>query len=219
MEFLKKLFAEGESLTWEQLQAKIEADKGLKLANLADGGYVAKDKYDAKVTELTGVQAQLNAATDEIKSYRDMDIDGIKQKAADWEQKHAADTKALQDQLAAQQREFAARTYLGGFRYANDLVRDAIYTKFMAKDFKMEGERFLGADDFMAEMQKQYPTGFLADEPPTEPPAPPVPPQPQQPKPFFAPQQPPAPPQKKRSLLEMMKYHNEHPDAPINFDT
>ena len=55
-EYLKKLFAEGEALTWEQLEAKIAAEKNLKLANIADGGYVAKEKLDAKITELSGVK-------------------------------------------------------------------------------------------------------------------------------------------------------------------
>ena len=79
----------------------------------------------------------------------------------------------------------------------------------------MEGDKFLGADDFMAEMQKQYPNGFIADGP-AEPPAEP---QPQEKKPIFAPPQPPNGPKKKMTLAERMKFHNEHPDAPINFDT
>lgn len=219
-EFLKKLFGttedgQPEALTFDQLTAKIEADTGLKLVDLSEGGYVAKSKLDAKITELEGVQQQLTDANATIKSYEDMDVEGIKKSVADWQKKYEDDTKALQDQLTAQETEFAARTYLGGFEYTNDLVRDAIYAKFMEKGFKREGDKFLGADEFMAEMQKAYPTGFVSHDPD---PAPAADPAPAQPKPEFAPKTPPAPPAKKRSLLEMMKYHNEHPDAQINFD-
>lgn len=228
-EYLKRLFAEGEALTWEQLEAKIAAEKDLKLVNLTDGGYVAKEKLDAKTTELNGVKAQLDSARQEIQSYKDMDIDGVKRKADEWEQKYAADTTALQQKLDAQAVEFAAKTYLGKFKFANDLVRDAVYAKFMEKGFKREGDNFLGADEFMSEMQKTYPTGFLETDgsdpnnnagrntsaaqnqqlsgQPT-----------QQKRPWFAPQVPPAGQPQRRTLSEMMKYKNEHPDAKINFD-
>ena len=112
-EYLKALFGtledgKPEALTFEQLVAKIEAADGLKLANLADGGYVAKAKFDAKELELSGVKDQLSQANTEIKSYQDMDIDGIKKAAADWEQKYNDDTKKLQDQLDAKQLEMDA---------------------------------------------------------------------------------------------------------------
>jgi len=223
-EFLKKLFEKG-ALTFDQFVEALNSDSSIKLVNLADGGYVPKADHDSKVgtltTELNGVKDQLQAANDQIQSYKDMDIDGIKQSATQWKEKYDTETQALKDKIASQQIEFAAKTYLGGFHFANDLVKEAIYSKFMEKKFPMEGEKFLGADDFMAELKKANPSAFVDDAPgqPDTPPAGPDPNNaPPKNKPWFAPQQPPANPGKKRSLLEMMKYHNEHPDAPINFD-
>ena len=236
MEFLKKLFGEGESLTFEQLLAKIEADKSLKIVDLGAGGYIAKDKYDNAVatrdTQIKGLKDQLTEASTTIQSYKDMDVDGIKKSAADWQEKYTTETKKLQDQLDAQQTEFAAKTYLGGFHYANDLVKEAVYAKFMAKGFQRDGDKFVGADSFMEEMQKAYPTGFTAENPGANPPAQNNPPQQnnpapqnqpgtpaqQQPRPWFAPPAPPAGPTHKRTLTEWMRYKNEHPDAKVNFD-
>lgn len=222
-EYLKKLFGttddgQPEALTFDQLTAKIEAESGIKLANLADGGYVSKDKLDAKITELEGVQQQLTDANATIQSYKDMDIDGIKKAASDWEEKYNTDTAALQKKLADQEYEFAARSYLSTFPYANDLVKDAVFAQFMAKEFKREGDKFLGADDFMAEIQKANPTGFVtADPAPKDPPADP-PADPAKPKPSFAPADPPADPKKRKTLSELMKMKNEHPEAKISFD-
>lgn len=226
-EFLKALFGTNEdgtpkALTFDQLTAAIAANKDLKLVNLADGGYVAKEKFDAKVTELEGVQTQLKDANTTIQSYKDMDVDGIKQSVKDWETKYNTDTAALQQKLTEQELDFAARTYLNGFKYANDLVKDQIYTKFMEKKFSRENGKFLGADDFMAEMKKQYPSAFVEDAPPATPPAndpangqnQPAGAQP----PYFTSQQPPASQSKKKTLAELMKYANEHPGAQINFD-
>lgn len=217
-EFLAPLFGTNEdgtpgTLTFAQLTEKLAGEKGIQLVNLKDGGYVAKDKLDTKITELAGVQRQLEEANTTIQSYKDMDIDGIKQSAANWETKYNDDTAALQQKLADQETEFAAKTYLGGFKFANDLVKEQVYTQFMAKKFAREGEKFLGADDFMKEMKEKYPTAFVEErpaDPPAEPPKPGTP--------YFTPTTPPANgSQKKRTLSEMMAYKNEHPDSKIEF--
>ena len=236
-EYLKSLF-EGGAITFDQFVAALESRKEVKLANLADGGYVAKDKFDAKVTELSGVKEQLTAANTTIQSYKDMDIDGIKKSAAEWQQKYETDTKSLQEKLDAQATEFAARTYLGGFQYADDLVKDAIYDKFMAKKFKRsEDGKFEGADAWMEEMKKSFPSSFAASKPAADPagippagsgtPAPNSPsgapagaPPAGKPRPWFAPLAGPSGSSggKKMSLSEMMAFKNDHPDAKIDFE-
>ena len=218
-EFLAPLFGKNEdgtpgALTLEQLVDKLGENKGIQLVNLKDGGYVSVDKLNAKIEELKGVQQQLTDANAQIQSFKDMDVEAIKKSASDWEEKYKNDTAALQKKLADQETEFAARTYLGGYKFANDLVRDQVFTQFMAKKFAREGEKFLGADDFMKEMQEKYPTAFVADTPPAEPPV-------EQPKPgtpYYVPKTPPADgSQKKRSLSEMMAYKNEHPESKIEY--
>lgn len=240
-EYLKSLF-DGGALTFEQLVAALGTHKEIKLVNLADGGYVAKEKHDNKVKELTteleGVKGQLTEANTTIQSYKDMDIDGIKKSATEWQQKYETDTKSLKEKLDAQATEFAARTYLAGYQYTDDLVKDAIYAKFMAKAFRRsEDGKFEGADSWMEEMQKTYPGSFAASNPAADPagtpPAgggTPVPNSPSgapagappagKPRPWFAP---PAGPSgtsggKKMTLSEMMAFKNDHPDAKIDFE-
>ena len=60
MELLKNLFSEGEALTYDQLTEKINA-AGMKLANIADGSYVSRDKMDSKVKGLQGQITDLQA--------------------------------------------------------------------------------------------------------------------------------------------------------------
>lgn len=221
-EYLKSLF-DGGALTFEQLVAALGTHKEIKLVNLADGGYVAKEKHDNKVKELTteldGVKGQLTEANTTIQSYKDMDIDGIKKSATEWQQKYETDTKSLQEKLDAQATEFAARTYLAGYQYTDDLVKDAIYAKFMAKAFRRsEDGKFEGADSWMEEMQKTYPGSFAASNPAADPAG--TPPPAGKPRPWFAP---PAGPSgtsggKKMTLSEMMAFKNDHPDAKIDFE-
>ena len=100
-EFLKKLFGtpkdgeEPKAMTYAELEAAIDADKKIQVVDVKAGGYVSKEKLDAKITELDGVKQQLSDANTTIQSYKDMDIDGIKQSAKDWETKYTQETQKL----------------------------------------------------------------------------------------------------------------------------
>ena len=171
-EFLKKLFKEvdgqPEAITAEELIKRIQADSKLKIVNLEDGGYVAKEKLDAKITELSGVKKQLDDANKEIQSYKDMDIEGVKKSAKEWEEKYNTDTQNLKDQLAQQERSHQTDRYLDtvGLR-PGAMYREFVKKAFDAKEFKLDGEKFLGADDFIAELKKNpdYKDAFIQDNP------------------------------------------------------
>lgn len=244
-EFLKKLFGDG-AITFDQFVEALNGDKSIKLVNLSDGGYVSKEKFTAKETELSGVKQQLEEANATIQSYKDMDIDGIKESAATWEQKYKDDTAALNKKLQDQQTEFAARTYLGSFQFSDDLVKEAVYAKFMSKNFTFKDGKFEGADAFMADLKKSYPTSFKAEADPTggdgngagngsgtgsgsgsgsgSPSGNPTGNQnggnPNgNRRPWFAPPKGPSfAGGPKRTLSEMMTYKNQHPEAKIDFE-
>ena len=95
MELLKNLFSEGEALTYDQLTEKISA-AGLKLANIADGSYVSRDKMDSKVK---GLQGQISDLQGQVKQ-RDTDMAELQTKLT------AAQTDA--DKLASVQSDLAA---------------------------------------------------------------------------------------------------------------
>ncbi len=154
-EFLKKLFGtpkEGEqpkAMTYAELEAAIDADKGISVVNLKDGGYVSKDKFDAKDTELKGVQAQLTAANQQIKSFEGMDVEGIKQKTAEWETKYNTDTQQLKDQLAAMERSHAEEMFLSGYQFTSKAARNGILAELRTKGFKIDGGELVGGKEFI----------------------------------------------------------------------
>ena len=89
-EFLKKLFGtpkDGEqpkAMTYAELEAAIDGAKDIQVVDLKAGGYVAKSKLDAKITELAGVQQQLTDANTQIQSFKDQDVEGVKKKAVSY---------------------------------------------------------------------------------------------------------------------------------------
>lgn len=80
MDFLKVVFGD-KALTFAEFTQAVEADGKIKLINLADGGYVAKEKLDKKINELSAAQTT---------------IADLKGKLEDAEK---VDVKALQDRL------------------------------------------------------------------------------------------------------------------------
>lgn len=218
-EFLKKLFGtpkEGEaskSMTYDELEAAIDADKKIQVVDIKAGGYVAKETLDAKATELAGVKKQLEDANAEIQSYKDMDIEKVQQSAKEWEEKYKADTAALNKKIEDQATEFAAKEYIGGYNFTSGLAKEAALSAFMKQEFKRdENGKFLGADDFMASMKEANPGAFAVETPPDQENTPPAP------KPHFAPPNPATPPKngKKMSLTEKMKYASENPGIDVN---
>lgn len=208
----EELFAQADAVIQEFNNKQNDPRKRVNFVDLSEGNYVSREELTTARTESEGYRTQLEEANATIQSYKDMDIEGIKQSAKDWEQKYNADTKALQDRLDAQATEFAAEKYMGQFKFTSPLVAKAAMTEFMAQGFKRsEDGTFLGADDFMTKMKESNPGAFVVETPPADP----EPPKP--PKPIFAPGTDPTPPggKRKMSLTEAMKYKNEHPEADI----
>lgn len=222
-EFLKQFFGVTEdgqpvALTFEQLAEALTANKELKLVNLADGGYVSKDKFDAKETELAGVRKQLDEANVTIQSYTDMDIDGIKKSVSDWEQKYNDDTATLRQQLAEQEQAHSLDMFLGGYQFSSKAARDGIRADFLSKKFPYEDGKFIGAKEYMDGLMgdDDYKAAFVVKAPDTDPvpPAPPAPPKPQ----FSDPNPQKQPPKTKVGLADLMRKKNENPNTEVKFE-
>lgn len=172
-EFLKKLFKKDENgavvpMTYEELEATIDADKDIKIVDLSGGGYVAKDKFDAKETELKGIRKQLDDANIQIKSFEDQDVDGIKQRVADWEKKYNTDTQALKDQMAAQNRSHAEDMFLAGYNFTSKAARKGVLDELRSKQFQLDEKgTFLGAKEFMSSLMEDedYKGAFVTENP------------------------------------------------------
>lgn len=222
-EFLKALFVNESGnpapLTYDQFAAKLEGNADIKLANLAGGDYVAKAKHEAETgklkTERDGLREQLDAANTAIQSYKDMDIDGIKQSAADWEEKYNTETKALNDRLAQQNLDHRADMFMSGYEFSSPAAKIGVRALFDQQKFELGDDGvFKGAKEWMDKLiaSEDNKGAFKAVDTPPAPPAPGAKP------PAFAPNQPPKSPTKRRSLTEIMAEHNANPNAPINFD-
>ena len=123
-----------------------------------------KSELEAMKTENETLKTQMTETQKKIKEFEGMDIEGIQTARKELEEKYKADTEALNQKLESQKVDFAMKEYLSNFKFANELTKKAVTAEFKEKGFKLDGEKFLGADDFMKELQESQPTAFQVEK-------------------------------------------------------
>lgn len=180
MEFLKTLFGNGESLTFDQLVAKVKEAK-LNVVNIADGSYVSKAKYDDKVGAL---QQQVTDLQGQI-TQRDTDMTDLKSKLtaaqADagkltevqnqltaMQTKYDADKTAWESKTAQQAYEFMVREKANGLQFTSPAAKRDFIREANGKGFKVDGETLLGYEDFVTKYKAENP-GAITEPKPADP--------------------------------------------------
>lgn len=168
MEFLKEIL--GEEL-YSQTKEKVDSynqehkDKPVKLANLSEGNYVSKEKFDSKETEITNLKTQIENANKEIQSYKDMDIDSIKKSATDWETKY----KELEENQKVEKeksiRSERTNAFFSDVKFASESAKAGVIAQFNEKDFKYDEQtgKFQGASEWLEELKKNDVGAFKSE--------------------------------------------------------
>ena len=122
-----------------------------------------KQAVTALTTERDSLKTQLEAANAEIKSYKDMDVDGIKQKAAEWETRYRADTKALQDKLDAATYGFGVERAVAGLKFSSTAARNQFVSDLTAKKLPLQEGKLLGLEDYVKSYREGDPGAFVPE--------------------------------------------------------
>lgn len=118
MDYLKEIFGE-DALTYDEFTEKVKKSDKVKLANLKEGQYVDKNKFEAKEKEVETLQEQLETANQQIEDFKEMDIDAIKQAAEDYKTKYETEKANAQAELEKLQFEHAIEKALTGAKAKN----------------------------------------------------------------------------------------------------
>lgn len=221
MEFLKALFESG-ALTYDQFTAKAK-EAGINVANIADGAYVSRAKFNDTVnglkTQVTDLQGQI--------AQRDTDLAGLNDKLtsaqadaghlteaqnalAALQQKYDNDSKEWAAKNARQAYEYAVKTAAGKEKFSSASARKQFIAEAIKQDFKMDGDTLMGYSDFLTKYRADDPGAFVTDEP--------AEPTPKDPAPTIVLPGKSTPPAKTMSLSEAMRRKNENPDFKVSFD-
>ena len=143
MEFLKELFGD-KALTYSELENALKDSKTIKLANLADGNYVDKAKFDAKISELATANQTISELQTTVKKFDGVDVDGLKKQIADAQTKYNTDIEQAR------------------YNYGLDLaIRDAkaknpkaVKALLDLSKITRDGEKFIGLTEQLEELKK-----------------------------------------------------------------
>lgn len=94
MEFLKQVFGD-QALTYEELEEALRENKEIKLANLAEGKYVAKEKLESKIAELHAANDTIKKLNDSVSKFDGIDLEKMKDEVKSWEKKYQDDISKL----------------------------------------------------------------------------------------------------------------------------
>ena len=110
--------------------------------------------------KLDAVTGQLNDANSKIQSYTEMDVDGIKRSAADWQKKY----EAAQEQM--QQLEYSAKLdkFVAQQGCRNPIYADYLKRQIESKQLKFDGDTLLGGEDVVKALKESCPDAFSTED-------------------------------------------------------
>ena len=151
-EFLKNL-----GLTDEQVN-QIMTENGNDIEKYRKEVESKTKELETLNTKYESAQNSLNDANKQIKSYKDMDIEGIKNSAAEWEKKYKDETAELNNKLTQQERDFATNSYFAG-----------IISQFKEQNFELKDGKFIGADEYIKGLKESDAGAFVVEKTKDEP--------------------------------------------------
>ena len=180
---VKELFdkAENNTLTWEQFEAAAK-EGNAKFADLNEGGYVSKRKYEDELKSKDDAISKLN----ETISARDTDLTGLKEQLAaagadadkiaevtnsltELQGKYDADVKAYKEQLKAQAYEFAVKEFATTKNFTSNAAKRDFIQSMITENLNLgKNGQIMGAEDFVKQYTDENSDAFVVDAQPEQ---------------------------------------------------
>jgi myosin heavy subunit len=179
---IKELFDKSEngSLDYSTFE-KLMNENGAKFADLSEGKYVSKDKYE---NEVASKDSQITKLNDTIKE-REKDLKNLNTQLKDagtdseklaelqtqfgnLQTQYKTDTDNYKAQLSKQAYEFAVKEFASGKKFTSNAAKRDFISSMIAKELKMEGDKILGADDFVTSYSTENADAFITEKAPEQ---------------------------------------------------
>lgn len=146
---MKREFLEGLELEKETIDS-IMAEYGKALQGVRE--------------EKENLKTQLENANNEIQSYKDMDIESIKQSASNWEEKYNNLIQEQKDAQARSIREERVNAFFNDVKFASTSAKKGVISEFDKMDFKYDenSKKFIGANEWLEDYKKNDVGAFLS---------------------------------------------------------
>lgn len=175
---IKELFGQSGNgqLSFEDFQALSKAN-GCKFADLSDGEYVSKNKYE---TDLANKTTEIETLTQTIAT-RDTDLANLGKQLEEagtdktkldeltgqlnaLQTTYADATKAYEEKLANQAYEFAVKELAGTKNFTSQAAKRDFVQSMIAEKLKFKNNEIVGADDFISSYTEKNADAFVVEE-------------------------------------------------------
>ena len=193
---LKEIFEQSANedgmLSYDQFEA-IAKEAGAKFADLSDGKYVSKSKYDAdlkaKDTQIENINSQIESLNQTV-STRDEDLKSLQKQLEDAGQdatklselntqfnalqqqyderqkQYDAQVKSYEDKMHQQAYEFAVKEFASTKDFSSQAAKRDFVRAMIAKNLQMEDGKILGREDFAEKYAEENEDAFRVELPP-----------------------------------------------------
>ena len=166
---IKDLFetAENGTLTYEQFET-LAKDGGAKFADLSEGKYVSKSKYDADIKAKDGEIATRDEQIETLNgtiTTRDDDLANLQKQLEEagqdatklselnaqfsgLQEKYDSDIKAYQTKMQQQAYEFAVKEFANTKKFSSQAAKRDFTQAMINRQLQMEGGKLIGGEDF-----------------------------------------------------------------------
>ena len=155
-EFLKDLGLEKDAI--DKIMA--EYGKGLTAEQTKTGNL--EKSVEALTTErdtLADNNKTLNASLEELKGQAG-NSEELQAKITEMQTAHEKATSDLKSKLDAQEYSHMVDNFLNGYQFNSDFTKKGVKAEMISKGFKVDGDKLLGADDYMKDFKENNPTLF-----------------------------------------------------------
>lgn len=150
MEFLRDIL--GEEL-YQKVEEKLTGNEKIKLANLADGGYVSKEKFKAEQGKMASLNEQLSERSLQLESLKESsgNNESLRMQIEKLQQENADNMKKLQVKHAV---EIALKG-------ANVRAIKAVMPFLDLENAELDGDKVVGLDEQIAKLKQDSDSKFL----------------------------------------------------------
>lgn len=183
---IKELFDKAENgvLTYDQFENAVK-ESGAKFADLSDGKYVSKSKYDsdlkAKDAQIESINEQIGTLNQTIAT-RDEDLGNLQKqleaagqdatKLAELntqfsalQQQYDNDVKEYQSKMQKQAYEFAVKEFANTKTFSSKAAKRDFVKAMIASNLQMDGDKILGREDFLEKYSADNEDAFVVEVP------------------------------------------------------
>ena len=143
-DYLKEVFGDG-AISYEQFTEKVKGNEAIKLANLKEGGYVGKDKFDTLLLEKEGLKKQLEEANTKLSGFD-----------PEWEEKAKTMQKQAEEKIAKLEFDYILKAALKAQKAKNpEILEKAINREAL----KLVDGKIIGLEEQLKQLKES--DGYL----------------------------------------------------------